>query len=76
MLAVPLFRAGVFNPLSDHVGRLSPLQCLPEIFNGGIRFLDGSSDAFDGCCVPVGFTDLGYRDRNPLNVARIINSCF
>lgn len=58
-----------FNPLSDHVGRLSPLQCLPEIFNGGIRFLDASFDAFDGCCVPVGFTDLGYRGRNPLNVA-------
>jgi len=63
------FVLAFFNPLSDHVGRLSPLQCLPEIFNGGIRFLDGNFDAFDGCCVPVGFTDLGYRGRNPLNVA-------
>ena len=63
------FVLAFFNPLSDHVGRLSPLQCLPEIFNGGIRFLDGSFDAFDGCCVPVGFTGLRYRGRNPLNVA-------
>ena len=58
-----------FNSLSYHVSGLSPLQCLPEIFNGGVCFLDGSSDAFDGCCVPVGFTDLGYRSCDPLNVA-------
>ena len=54
------FFLALFNPLGNHISSRPLLQSFPEIVNGGVCFLNGSFDALDGNCIPVGLTNCGH----------------
>ena len=68
-LQLTLFLLPLLNALCNHLRRLPMLQSFPEVFNGGVRLLDGRFDAPDGGAVVIRFAGGGNRGGDLLNVA-------
>lgn len=67
-LQLVLFLLPLLDALGNHLRRLPMLQGFPEVFDGGVRLLDGRLDAPDGGAIVIRFTGGGNRGGDLLDV--------